>query len=110
MPSIVYAGVRYTQTRHAIKCKKCLETIESKHRHYFKHCSCGAVGIDGGISNGNRILGNMSDIEVCIVRLLGIRKYGYHNLRLKNIFKPTKYFLQCPIKMPTSLKKCINGQ
>ena len=36
MPSIVYAGVRYTQT---------------------------AVGIDGGISDGNRILGNLSDIE-----------------------------------------------
>lgn len=63
MPSIVYAGVRYTQTRHAIQCKKCLETIESKHRHDFKYCSCRAVGIDGGISAGNRILGNLSDIE-----------------------------------------------
>jgi len=63
MPSIVYAGVRYTQIRHAIQCKKCLETIESKHIHDFKYCSCMAVGIDGGISNGNRILGSMSDIE-----------------------------------------------
>ena len=63
MPSIMYAGVRYTQTRHAIQCKKCLETIESKHRHDFKYCSCGAVGIDGGISAGNRILGNKCDIE-----------------------------------------------
>ena len=63
MPSIVYGGVRYTQTRHAIQCKKCLETIESKYIHDFKYCSCGAVGIDGGISAGNRILGNISDIE-----------------------------------------------
>ena len=63
MPSIEYAGTRYTQTRHAIQCRKCLETIESKHRHDFKYCSCGAVGIDGGISAGNRILGNLSDIE-----------------------------------------------
>jgi hypothetical protein len=63
MPSIVYGGLRYTQTRHAIQCKKCLETIESKHVHDFKLCSCGAVGIDGGISAGNRILGNLSDIE-----------------------------------------------
>jgi hypothetical protein len=63
MPSIVYAGVRYTQTRHAIKCKKCLDTIESKHVHDFKYCSCGAVGIDGGIIAGNRILGNLLDIE-----------------------------------------------
>jgi len=63
MPSIVYNGIRYTQTIHAIQCKKCLETIESKHRHDFKHCSCNAVGIDGGISAGNRIIGNLSDIE-----------------------------------------------
>jgi hypothetical protein len=63
MPSIVYDGVRYTQTRHAIQCKKCLETIESKHRHDFKSCLCNAVGIDGGISEGNRIIGNLSDIE-----------------------------------------------
>jgi len=63
MPSIVYAGVRYTQRRHAIQCKKCLETIESKHIHDFKYCTCMAVGIDGGISTGNRILGSLSDIE-----------------------------------------------
>jgi len=63
MPSIEYAGTRYTQTRHAIQCRKCLEIIESKHRYDYKFCSCRAVGIDGGISAGNRILGNLSDIE-----------------------------------------------
>jgi hypothetical protein len=63
MPSIEYAGRRYTQTRHAIQCRKCLEIIESKHRHDFKYCSCNTVGIDGGISAGNRILGNLSDVE-----------------------------------------------
>ena len=63
MPSIEYAGTRYTQTRHAIQCRKCLEIIESKHRTDFKYCSCKAIGIDGGISAGNRILGNLSDIE-----------------------------------------------
>ena len=63
MPSIVYDGVRYTQTKHAIQCKICSETIESKHSRDFKYCSCKAVGIDGGISGGNRILGNPSDWE-----------------------------------------------
>jgi hypothetical protein len=63
MPSIVYGGVRYTQIRHAIQCKKCLETIESKYIHDFKYCLCGAVGIDGGVSAGNRILGNLSDLD-----------------------------------------------
>jgi hypothetical protein len=63
MPSIIYAGVKYIQTRHAIQCKKCFETIESKDIHDLKYCSCGAVGIDGGISDGNRIIGNLSDIE-----------------------------------------------
>ena len=63
MPSIVYGGMRYTQIRHAIQCRKCLETIESNDIYDFKYCSCGAVGIDGGISAGNRILGNLSDME-----------------------------------------------
>ena len=63
MPSIIYGGVRYTQIRHAIQCKKCLEIVESKHLHDFKYCSCRAVGIDGGVSAGNRILGNLSDME-----------------------------------------------
>jgi len=63
MPSIIYAGVRYSQTRHAIYCKKCKETIESKSIHDFKYCTCGAIGIDGGIGGGNRILGKLSDME-----------------------------------------------
>jgi hypothetical protein len=63
MPSIVYGGARYIQTRHALYCKNCKDTIESKSPHDFKYCSCGKVGIDGGISAGNRILGNLSDME-----------------------------------------------
>lgn len=31
-----------------IRCKQCNDIIESKYRHDFKHCSCGAVFIDGG--------------------------------------------------------------
>lgn len=63
MPSIVYDGIRYTQTRHAVQCKKCLDTIESKYRNDFKHCLCNAVGIGGGISAGNRVIGDLSNIE-----------------------------------------------
>lgn len=61
MPSVVYGGVKYTQVRNAVQCKKCLETIESKHIHDFKSCSCKSVAIDGGISDGNRILGDSSE-------------------------------------------------
>lgn len=63
MPSIIYGGVKYTQSRHALYCKKCQDTIESKSVHDFKFCSCGAIGIDGGISCGNRIIGNVEDME-----------------------------------------------
>lgn len=64
MPSITYGGVKYTQTRHAIYCKKCQDTIETKFPHDLKFCSCGSVGIDGGISDGNRILGLLEDMEI----------------------------------------------
>lgn len=63
MPSIIYGSLRYIQVRHAIYCKKCKQTIESKSVHDFKMCSCNSVGIDGGILNGNSVLGNLDDME-----------------------------------------------
>jgi hypothetical protein len=63
MATIKYGGVTYKQVRHAVLCKKCKDTIESTYRHDFKYCSCGAVGIDGGIEAGNQILGNLEDME-----------------------------------------------
>jgi hypothetical protein len=58
MPSITYAGVKYDQVRHAIYCKSCKTTVESKSTHDFKMCSCNSVGVDGGINPGNRIIGS----------------------------------------------------
>ena len=63
MPSILYGGLRYSQVRHAIYCKNCKETIESISDRDFKMCLCNSVGIDGGISSGNRILGKLEDME-----------------------------------------------
>jgi hypothetical protein len=63
MPSLVYGDLRYSQTRHAIQCKKCLDTIESKHNYDYKRCSCGSVGIDGGITSANRLIGDINDME-----------------------------------------------
>jgi len=64
MSSITYGGVKYIQTRHAIYCKKCKTTAESKFIHDLKYCSCGSIGVDGGISAGNRIVGKQEDIEI----------------------------------------------
>lgn len=47
---------------NAIKCKKCGEIIESKHRHDFKFCKCGAVAVDGGHDYLRRI-GKDEDYE-----------------------------------------------
>ena len=63
MPSILYNGNRYIQMRHAMYCKKCKQTIQSKSQHDFVQCSCGAVMLDGGIGGGNRVLGYLSDME-----------------------------------------------
>ena len=61
--SIIYGGVKYNQIRHALYCKACRITIESNHPHDFKMCACGSIGIDGGIFDGNRILGQMNKME-----------------------------------------------
>lgn len=34
--------------KNKIKCKKCSDIIESKHRHDFVRCSCDSVFVDGG--------------------------------------------------------------
>lgn len=34
--------------RNAIQCKLCGEVIESKTRHMFVTCKCGACSVDGG--------------------------------------------------------------
>lgn len=58
MPSITFGGVKYDQIRHAIYCKTCKTTVESKSIHDYKMCSCNTVGVDGGIGSGNRIIGS----------------------------------------------------
>ena len=45
-----------------IKCKKCGYIIESTHRHDFKSCNCGRVGVDGGKDYLRRV-GNIEDYE-----------------------------------------------
>ena len=44
--------------RNAIRCKKCLDVIESVHVHDMRWCSCGQVAIDGGLEYGLRIWKN----------------------------------------------------
>ncbi len=34
--------------RNAIQCKLCGDIIESKGRHSYVQCSCGACAVDGG--------------------------------------------------------------
>jgi len=58
MSSLVYAGVKYIRVRHAIFCKLCKDTIESREYHDLKYCSCGAIAIDD-----DRIIGDKKHIE-----------------------------------------------
>jgi len=44
--------------RNRIRCKHCGDTIESKTTHDFHLCTCGAVGIDGGLDYPKRIFGS----------------------------------------------------
>ena len=48
-----------------IRCKKCGDIIESKHRHDFVTCKCGAVSVDGGHDYLKRS-GNYEDCEELI--------------------------------------------
>lgn len=47
--------------KNVIKCNYCEDIIESKHRHDFKFCKCGAVAVDGGLSYTKRVFKNSID-------------------------------------------------
>jgi hypothetical protein len=63
MSYILFGGVKYMQTIHALCCNICEETIVSKDLHDLQYCKCGSIGIDGGVEVGNRIIGNIYFME-----------------------------------------------
>lgn len=49
--------------KNAARCTKCGETIESRHGHDFRRCSCGAIAVDGGKNYIRRMYESPADIE-----------------------------------------------
>ena len=45
------------------KCRLCGDIIESKHRHDWQTCSCGAIFVDGGHEYLKRGAKNFEDLE-----------------------------------------------
>ncbi len=50
--------------RNRVHCKICSQTIESKHRHDFVTCFCGAVSVDGGLDYLKRVGDSKNYIEM----------------------------------------------
>ena len=49
--------------RNMARCRQCKDIIESKFRHDFVTCKCGAISVDGG-SDYQRIVGNIANVEL----------------------------------------------
>ena len=50
-----------TILKNKAQCKKCNDIIESKYRHDFRSCGCGAISVDGGKDYIRRV-GDQTDI------------------------------------------------
>ncbi len=48
--------------RNIAECRQCGDIIESKHRHDFVTCSCGAIFTDGGTDYIRRGGNNLLDV------------------------------------------------
>lgn len=48
--------------RNRARCRKCKTVVESKYRHDFVTCECGAISVDGGNDYFRRV-GNPEDFE-----------------------------------------------
>jgi hypothetical protein len=49
--------------RNIIKCGKCGQVIESKHRHDFVVCKCGNCSVDGGLDYARRVGANWEELS-----------------------------------------------
>lgn len=49
--------------RNSARCLRCLNDIESKHRHDFVTCQCGAISVDGGKDYFKRSAEDMSLLQ-----------------------------------------------
>jgi len=49
--------------KNKARCRKCGDIIESKYRHDFVSCKCGAIFVDGGHSYLRRGAKDLKDIE-----------------------------------------------
>ena len=50
--------------RNRIRCNACGEVIESKYRHDFRSCGCGACFVDGGLAYLRRGFGSAGFVEM----------------------------------------------
>lgn len=48
--------------RNRAMCRKCSDVVESKHRHDFVRCKCGAIAVDGGKAYLRRVAEDMADV------------------------------------------------
>ena len=59
-------STQYMEQRRAdyvgplVMCRKCLDVIQSRDRHDFVRCNCGAIAIDGG-DECTRCIGHPED-------------------------------------------------
>lgn len=67
--------------KNSIICNKCGEEIISEHSHDFKMCSCGSVGVDGGIGDGyRRLIGSdYTDTSIVTASILVVREHLKRN-------------------------------
>lgn len=72
-----------------IQCNHCKEEITSYHRHDFKMCSCGKIGIDGGLMYRRFIGHEYTDLAVYSDEPFEkVRQYCYRNGYGKNMKGP----------------------
>lgn len=55
--------MRYAILSNQAKCLRCGDVIWSAHRHDYKKCMCGAIGVDGGASYIRRSYANPEDVR-----------------------------------------------
>lgn len=57
----------YIPIVNKVRCKKCDDVIESKHRNDMVSCKCKAIAVDGG-NEYQKLIGKLEDIDMSYSR------------------------------------------
>ncbi len=82
--TILRNGKEYVLVRNSVQCRHCQDIVISMGLRDYIMCSCGRVGVDGGLYAGCSVIGHREDMIDLSVWRTKTEPYEYLNQNVDN--------------------------